>query len=69
SSGSGSFKRSNSLSSRNQKLMSCLVDDGYKSDFGKFRKYHMRHRVCKHHSKDPLVIVEGKELRFCQQCS
>ncbi|XVE67673.1 hypothetical protein DITRI_Ditri09bG0006800 [Diplodiscus trichospermus] len=48
--------------------MTCLVD-GCKSDLGKYREYYRRHRVCEHHSKDPVVIVAGEEQRFCQQCS
>ena len=66
SSPSGSLKRS-SVANQNQK-MPCLVD-GCKSDLGKYREYYRRHRVCQHHSKDPVVIVAGDEQRFCQKCS
>ncbi|XP_021299070.1 teosinte glume architecture 1-like [Herrania umbratica] len=48
--------------------ISCSVD-GCKSDLGKYREYYRRHRVCEHHSKDPVVIIRGEEQRFCQQCS
>ncbi|XP_022775503.1 teosinte glume architecture 1-like [Durio zibethinus] len=56
-----SLKRS-SVANQNQK-MSRLVDD-CKSDLGKDREYYRHHRVCEHHSKDPVVIVEGEEKRF-----
>lgn len=48
--------------------MSCLVD-GCTSDLSKCREYHRRHRVCERHSKTPVVIIGGREQRFCQQCS
>ncbi|KAJ7971742.1 Squamosa promoter-binding-like protein [Quillaja saponaria] len=48
--------------------MSCLVD-GCNSDLSNCREYHRRHRVCEQHSKTPIVIVGGKQQRFCQQCS
>ncbi|XWS40572.1 hypothetical protein CRYUN_Cryun17cG0007100 [Craigia yunnanensis] len=63
---SGSLKKS-SVANQNQK-MSCLVD-GCNSDLEKCREYYRRHRVCEHHSKDPVVIVTGEEQRFCQKCS
>ncbi|NP_001349184.1 unbranched2 [Zea mays] len=31
--------------------------------------YYCRHKVCKMHSKEPRVLVNGLEQRFCQQCS
>ncbi|OIW19100.1 hypothetical protein TanjilG_10318 [Lupinus angustifolius] len=46
----------------------CLVD-GCKSNLSDCREYHKRHRVCEKHSKTPVVLVRGKEQRFCQQCS
>ncbi|KAM1065326.1 hypothetical protein TB1_020196 [Malus domestica] len=33
------------------------------------KDYHKRHRVCDAHSKTAVVIVNGIEQRFCQQCS
>lgn len=63
---SGPLKR-NRVISGTQKV-SCLVD-GCKSDLSICRDYHRRHRVCELHSKTPVVIVGGKEQRFCQQCS
>jgi hypothetical protein len=47
---------------------SCAVD-GCKADLGKCRDYHRRHKVCEAHSKTPVVVVAGREMRFCQQCS
>ncbi|PSR87468.1 Teosinte glume architecture like [Actinidia chinensis var. chinensis] len=46
----------------------CLVDE-CRADLSKCREYHRRHRVCECHSKTPVVVVGGKEQRFCQQCS
>jgi hypothetical protein len=47
---------------------SCAVD-GCKADLAKCRDYHRRHKVCEAHSKTPVVVVAGSEMRFCQQCS
>ncbi|KAF8694945.1 hypothetical protein HU200_038052 [Digitaria exilis] len=47
---------------------SCAVD-GCKADLSKCRDYHRRHKVCEAHSKTPTVVVAGREMRFCQQCS
>ncbi|WVZ65479.1 hypothetical protein U9M48_014834 [Paspalum notatum var. saurae] len=47
---------------------SCAVD-GCKADLSKCRDYHRRHKVCEAHSKTPVVVVAGREMRFCQQCS
>ncbi|KAG8049715.1 hypothetical protein GUJ93_ZPchr0009g183 [Zizania palustris] len=47
---------------------SCAVDD-CKADMSKCRDYHRRHKVCEAHSKTPVVVVSGREMRFCQQCS
>ncbi|CAL5191529.1 unnamed protein product [Lathyrus oleraceus] len=66
SSFSGSSKRSrlqNGLLN-----MICSVD-GCKADLSDCREYHKRHRVCEKHSKTPVVLVGGKQQRFCQQCS
>lgn len=46
----------------------CLVE-GCKADLSKCRDYHKKHKVCEVHSKTPVVMVGGKEQRFCQQCS
>ncbi|KAG6422424.1 hypothetical protein SASPL_118996 [Salvia splendens] len=46
----------------------CLVD-GCSADLSKCRDYHRRHKVCEAHSKTPRVTIEGREQRFCQQCS
>ncbi|KAF0900058.1 hypothetical protein E2562_037636 [Oryza meyeriana var. granulata] len=51
-----------------QQCPSCAVD-GCKEDLSKHRDYHRRHKVCEAHSKTPLVVVAGREMRFCQQCS
>ncbi|KAL1565311.1 squamosa promoter-binding-like protein 2 [Salvia divinorum] len=46
----------------------CLVD-GCTADLSACRDYHRRHKVCEAHSKTPRVTIEGREQRFCQQCS
>lgn len=46
----------------------CLVD-GCSADLSMCRDYHRRHKVCEAHSKTPRVTIEGREQRFCQQCS
>lgn len=46
----------------------CSVD-GCNADLSDCREYHKRHRVCEKHSKTPVVLVGGKQQRFCQQCS
>nr|AUO16094.1 SBP-box transcription factor [Betula luminifera] len=66
SSPSGPSKRTRVLPGTQN--VSCLVD-GCKTDLNICREYHRRHRVCERHSKTPVVIVGGKEQRFCQQCS
>ena len=63
---SGTSKRSKSIS-RTQNI-SCFVD-GCTNDLTDCRDYYRRHRVCERHSKTPVVVVGGKEKRFCQQCS
>ncbi|CAO2831820.1 unnamed protein product [Amaranthus hypochondriacus] len=46
----------------------CQVE-GCKVDLSDAKPYYSRHKVCSMHSKSPLVIVNGLEQRFCQQCS
>ncbi|KAF7838927.1 teosinte glume architecture 1-like [Senna tora] len=58
----GSSKRS-----RTQQNVSFSVD-GCDSDLSDCKEYHWRHRVCEKHSKTPIVLVGGKQQRFCQQC-
>ncbi|KAI9076041.1 hypothetical protein K1719_034005 [Acacia pycnantha] len=64
---SGSSKRSRTLNGSTQSV-SCSVD-GCDSDLSDCREYHRRHRVCEKHSKTPIVLIGGKQQRFCQQCS
>ncbi|RLM55024.1 hypothetical protein C2845_PM10G15460 [Panicum miliaceum] len=45
---------------------SCAVD-GCKADLSKCRDYCRRHKVCETHSKTPVVVVAGREMRFCVQ--
>ncbi|KAL5665398.1 hypothetical protein ACJX0J_025506, partial [Zea mays] len=47
---------------------SCAVD-GCKADLSKCRDDHHRHKVCEAQSKTPVIVVAGREMRFCQQCS
>ncbi|XP_010470888.1 PREDICTED: squamosa promoter-binding-like protein 6 [Camelina sativa] len=42
---------------------------GCNLDLSSSKDYHKRHRVCDTHSKTSVVIVNGLEQRFCQQCS
>ncbi|KAA8542571.1 hypothetical protein F0562_023723 [Nyssa sinensis] len=42
---------------------------GCKKDLSSSKDYHKRHKVCEIHSKTTMVIVNGIEQRFCQQCS
>ncbi|KAL3644597.1 hypothetical protein CASFOL_009777 [Castilleja foliolosa] len=42
---------------------------GCNKDLSNSKDYHKRHRVCDVHSKTAVVIVNGFEQRFCQQCS
>ncbi|KAK4265048.1 hypothetical protein QN277_026151 [Acacia crassicarpa] len=46
----------------------CQVE-GCDLDLSSAKDYHRKHRVCESHSKSPNVVVDGKERRFCQQCS
>lgn len=67
SSSSGSSKRAKAPANIAQ-VVSCLVD-GCNSNLSQCREYHRRHKVCELHSKTPMVKIEGRERRFCQQCS
>ncbi|GER50470.1 squamosa promoter binding protein [Striga asiatica] len=42
---------------------------GCNKDLSSSKDYHKRHKVCDVHSKMAMVIVNGKQQRFCQQCS
>lgn len=42
---------------------------GCNKDLSSSKDYHKRHKVCEAHSKTAKVIVNGREQRFCQQCS
>ncbi|KAJ3671857.1 hypothetical protein LUZ60_007936 [Juncus effusus] len=61
-------KRARGPTSQTQMIVLCSVD-GCGSDLSNCRDYHRRHKVCETHSKTPIVLVGGKEQRFCQQCS
>ncbi|KAL2907012.1 putative squamosa promoter-binding-like protein 19 [Bienertia sinuspersici] len=60
-------KRGRPRNSGAQTAVFCSVD-GCSSDLNLCREYHRRHKVCERHSKTPVVLVGGKEQRFCQQC-
>lgn len=34
----------------------------------KEKNYFRRYRCCKEHSRSPMVVIEGEQKRFCQQC-
>ncbi|KAJ8774540.1 hypothetical protein K2173_016986 [Erythroxylum novogranatense] len=60
-------KRARAVSSRTQTPF-CQVYCCNK-DLSSSKDYHKRHKVCEAHSKTPVVVVNGIEQRFCQQCS
>ncbi|XP_056694111.1 squamosa promoter-binding protein 1-like [Spinacia oleracea] len=43
--------------------------DNCTSDMTDAKRYFRRHKVCEFHSKAPVVMVNTKHQRFCQQCS
>ncbi|MCD7445930.1 hypothetical protein HAX54_024631 [Datura stramonium] len=77
-----SLKRNSTLSSVNSSLQGkrlrttnfhsevpvCQVH-GCNKDLSSSKDYHKRHKVCNEHSKTAIVIVNGIQQRFCQQCS
>lgn len=77
-----SLKKNSTLSSVNSSLQGkrlrttnfhsdvpvCQVH-GCNKDLSSSKDYHKRHKVCDEHSKTAIVIVNGIEQRFCQQCS
>ncbi|TYJ41096.1 hypothetical protein E1A91_A04G185600v1 [Gossypium mustelinum] len=42
---------------------------GCNKDLSSSKDYYKRNKVCEIHSKTAKVIVNGNEMRFCQQCS
>ena len=34
----------------------------------KEKNYFRRYRCCKEHSRSPMVVIDGEQKRFCQQC-
>ncbi|KAJ0955648.1 putative transcription factor SBP family [Helianthus anomalus] len=46
----------------------CQVED-CSSDMSRAKTYHRRHKVCEFHAKAPIVVISGRQQRFCQQCS
>ncbi|VFQ60947.1 unnamed protein product [Cuscuta campestris] len=64
----GLSKRAKPSSSRAGQVYRCQVD-GCNLDLSSAKSYHQKHRVCNNHSKSPCVLVNGLQLRFCQQCS
>ncbi|KAK4488747.1 hypothetical protein RD792_004530 [Penstemon davidsonii] len=63
----GSSKRAKAPGNITQ-VAHCLVD-GCNADLSLCRDYHRRHKVCETHSKTSKVTINGREQRFCQQCS
>lgn len=43
--------------------------EGCKADLSAAKHYHRRHKVCEYHAKAAAVAANGKQQRFCQQCS
>ncbi|KAJ8761131.1 hypothetical protein K2173_000810 [Erythroxylum novogranatense] len=48
--------------------VSCQADD-CSANMVDAKRYHKRHKVCEHHAKAPVVLVNKIQQRFCQQCS
>ncbi|GIL50839.1 hypothetical protein Vafri_6958 [Volvox africanus] len=48
--------------------MRCQVD-GCGADLAQARKYFQRYRVCEWHLKAPSLQMDGRSVRFCDQCS
>ncbi|RHN42485.1 putative transcription factor SBP family [Medicago truncatula] len=46
----------------------CQVE-GCGLDLSSAKHYYRKRRVCVDHSKSPMVVIDGLERRFCQQCS
>ncbi|KAJ9566471.1 hypothetical protein OSB04_002437 [Centaurea solstitialis] len=46
----------------------CQVED-CTTDMSRAKTYHRRHKVCEVHAKAPIVVIAGRQQRFCQQCS
>ncbi|OIW18024.1 hypothetical protein TanjilG_07608 [Lupinus angustifolius] len=53
---------------QNAQFPHCQVE-GCGLDLSSAKDYHCKHRVCDNHSKSSKVVIDGKERRFCQQCS
>ncbi|OIT27392.1 PREDICTED: squamosa promoter-binding protein 1-like [Nicotiana attenuata] len=49
-------------------LPSCQAEQ-CTADMADAKPYHRRHKVCEFHSKAPVVLINGIQQRFCQQCS
>ncbi|XP_059655664.1 squamosa promoter-binding-like protein 6 [Cornus florida] len=64
---SSAAKRARTLNSYSQAPF-CQVY-GCNKDLSSSKDYHKRHKVCDVHSKTAIVVVNGIEQRFCQQCS
>ncbi|XP_074303321.1 squamosa promoter-binding-like protein 2 isoform X2 [Silene latifolia] len=62
-----SAKKSKS-SSLSLEMSRCQVE-GCNVNLSSAKEYHKKHRVCESHAKCPLVVINGHERRFCQQCS
>ncbi|KAK4430104.1 Squamosa promoter-binding-like protein 6 [Sesamum alatum] len=62
-----SAKRARSANLQSQ-IPVCVVY-GCSKDLSSSKEYHRRHKVCDVHSKTAVVIVNGIQQRFCQQCS
>lgn len=47
---------------------SCQADN-CSVDLTDSKQYHRRHKICEFHAKATVVLVNGLQQRFCQQCS
>ncbi|XP_071694076.1 squamosa promoter-binding-like protein 3 [Rutidosis leptorrhynchoides] len=56
------------LSHQSTSISRCQVE-GCNLDLSSAKEYHKKHKVCESHSKSLIVVVAGRECRFCQQCS
>mmetsp|Transcript_47864 Transcript_47864/g.119849 ORF Transcript_47864/g.119849 Transcript_47864/m.119849 type:complete len:352 (+) Transcript_47864:475-1530(+) len=53
---------------KNKKEPMCKVQ-GCNESVANMKTLNLRYRICDFHAKAPVVMQDGEQLRFCQQCS
>lgn len=43
--------------------------DGCVEDLSGLKRYFQRYHVCEQHMRAPVVLIAGRQVRFCDQCS